>query len=303
MTPAEKIARDTWVRIKHSHDVQVRLGEETFTDLLILDFIRLMGNRTKLFQSTRDQESIRGTDLEIRIQKGGNRAMAFAVQAKKLDRSGRYGSLNYRKKDNPLQIDILETYSRSMRAIPLYLLYNYVNRQDIEPYWHCCEPLDERQLGCTLVPSRIIRQAIETHGCRKFDWIHKPSAALPWRCFFDCPRISNATFLPPGKENLLYKLVFLTDGTGKDIEPIPSENGSDYNYGWVNFEPVDGGWPEWLWSRNDATLSSDDVDKLRHEIFRQESRLFGTVVAPAAGFSPGPPGNLLLVKEEDEVID
>ena len=187
-----------------------------------------------------------------------------------------------------------------MRAIPLYLLYNYVNRQDIGPYWHCCKPLDERQLGCTLVPSRIIRQAIETRGCRRFDWIHKPLAALPWRCFFDCPQISDSTCLPPGKKNLLYKLVFLTDGTEKNIDRIPSENGSDYD--WVNFDPVDGGWPEWLWSRNDATLSNDDVDKLRHEIFRQESRLSGTVVVPAAGF-PGPPGNLLLVKEEDEVID
>ena len=93
MNPAEQIAEATWERIKQARDLKVRLGEETFTDLLILDFKRQMGNRTKLFQSTRDQESRRGTDLEIRIHMGGNRALTFSVQAKKVSRSGRYDKL------------------------------------------------------------------------------------------------------------------------------------------------------------------------------------------------------------------
>ena len=90
MTPAEQIAEDTWGRLKQSWEVKVRLGEETLTDLLILDFTRLMENRTKLFQSTKIQESRRGTDLEIRIHAGGNRAAAFAVSVR--GRNDEYGS-------------------------------------------------------------------------------------------------------------------------------------------------------------------------------------------------------------------
>ena len=42
MTPSEKIAADTWERLKLSRDLKVRLGEETLTDLLALDFTRSM---------------------------------------------------------------------------------------------------------------------------------------------------------------------------------------------------------------------------------------------------------------------
>ena len=49
--------------------------------------------------------------------------MAFAVQAKKLNRSDRYDALNAKVKlSGSFQIDILEEYSRSVRAIPFYLL-------------------------------------------------------------------------------------------------------------------------------------------------------------------------------------
>ena len=40
MTPAEKIAEGTWERLKLSRGLKVRLGEETLTDLLAIDFVR-----------------------------------------------------------------------------------------------------------------------------------------------------------------------------------------------------------------------------------------------------------------------
>ena len=254
MTPAEQIAEDTWGRLKQSWDVQVRLGEETLTDLLILDFTRSMEGRTRLFQSTKSQESRRGTDLEIRIHAGGNRAAAFAVQAKKLDQAdGRY-RLDAKAKS---QLDILETYSQSVRAIPLYLLYNYVNRYEIQPYWHCCQCLDERQLGCTLVPSWNIRQAIQVRA-KKFDAIHTSCAALPWRCLFDCRAGRDHRFLPAACRSLS-----AFPGSFLPLDDVQ-------NYDWVHFEPVDGGWPDWMWSRDNPTLSDEDVERLRHEILRHE---------------------------------
>ena len=37
MTPAEKIAQDIWYRLEHAQKLNVQLGEETLTNLLILD--------------------------------------------------------------------------------------------------------------------------------------------------------------------------------------------------------------------------------------------------------------------------
>ena len=276
MKPAEQIAEDTWGRIKQSRDLRVRLGEETLTDLLILDFIRLMKSRTKLFQSTKTQESKRGTDLEIRIHAGGNRAAVFAVQAKKLYRSERYGALYAKAKS---QMKILEKYSRSVGAIPLYLLYNYVGRHKIQPYWHCCGCPDERQLGCTLVPSWNIRRAISMRGHRNFDSIHASCAALPWRCLFDCPQGRSHRLLSAARRSLSF---------------LPSDDAQ--NYTWVRFESVDDGWPEWLWSRDDGTLLYKDVERLRREPGVYETEQALNSVGPTEKLVPR---RLLLVKESD----
>ena len=238
MHPAEQIAKDTWGRLKQSRELRTRLGEVTLTDLLVLDFVRFMDGRARLFQSTNKQESRRGTDLEIRIHVEENRAIAFVLQAKKLYPDEGYRGLEYRvKSSKPRQLAILEKYAETVRAVPLYLLYNYVCGDDLQPYWHCGGHPDEdhEQLGCSVVPTWIIRRAVEKkRGRRNFDWIHKSGAALPWRCLFYCSHQCTQRY--------------------------------DSEY----LEPVDGGWPDWLWSRNSTTFSDEDVKRLREEISNGE---------------------------------
>ena len=43
MTPAAKIASDTWRRLARARHLGARLGEETLTDLLVLDMLLLLG--------------------------------------------------------------------------------------------------------------------------------------------------------------------------------------------------------------------------------------------------------------------
>ncbi len=270
MHPAERIAKDTWGRLKESRELRTRLGEETLTDFLVLDFVRLMGCRARLFQSTKIQESKRGTDLEIRIHAGGNRAIAFALQAKKLNRDERY--VGFKATVNPtksLQLKILEEYAKKVHAVPLYLLYNYVCRDELGSYWNCSGRLDEdvEQLGCTVVPSWTIRRAGCKRGRSNFDWIHKSNLALPWRCLFNCPHQCTLRY------------------------------DSEYN------KPVDGGWPYWLWSQGGTTFSDDDVERLRKEILRR-ARSVKQMDEPAGAirdesYAPAHelPGYLILVKE------
>lgn len=300
MTLTEQIAEDTWSMLKQSWEWKVRLGEETLTDLLILNFTRFMPNHYKLLQTYKKEESRIGADLEIRVYAGHNRATVFAVQAKKLSRSGRYESLNAKVKSSGFfQIDVLERYSQHVGAIPLYLLYNYVDHET-QRYWHCCQYPGEKQLGCTLVPSWNIRQAISMYGHRNFDSIHASCAALPWRCLFDCPKGRDHRLLPAARRSLsIFREPSLQSDNLSIFHELPPQLATGQNYSWVNFEPMDGAWPKWLWEQPGATLWAKD----RRELWGD----FGEIVKSREHKSATPtedlvPRRLLLVKKEESPI-
>ena len=95
-TVAERIAESTWNRLRESRRLHVRLGEETLTDLLILDFlVSAPSHNIRFIQTTKPKEAVQGTDLEIWVRYGGNAADIYAVQAKKLH-EGNYNCLNVR---------------------------------------------------------------------------------------------------------------------------------------------------------------------------------------------------------------
>ena len=251
MTFTELIAADTWWTLKLSRECNVRLGEETLTDRLVLNFMLFKPSYYKLFQCTKKEESQRGTDLEIRIHDVGTHAATLAVQAKKLSPPNEPHLRGHYRLDGKAesQLNILETYSRTADAVPLYLLYNYVDGCDINRYWHCCRYLNAKQLGCTLVPSRNIRQAFKGPDRNNFDWIHKSCRALPWHCLFDCTQRRGQQ----GQTVARRSLSLLRELFGSSDDP---------SYDWVNFEPVEGAWPEWLWNRPGTTLSAEDRQRL-----------------------------------------
>ncbi len=305
MTFTEQIAEDTWWRIKWSWKYGVRLGEETLTDLLALDFVRFKPKQYELSPLHKKKEAKRGADLEIRIHAAGNHAVKLLVQAKKLykprptrrHKIGRYDKLDAKAKS---QMDKLDDYSRKNKFIPLYLLYNYVEGCNISRYWQCCQCqcLDKKQLGCTLVSSRSIRQVFKDSRNRKnFDWIHRSCVALPWHCLFDCTQRPSLRGQPLARRSLslLRELFQLSDdlSMGKttlrqsddvqDYAGINFDPDDEQNYDWVNFDPVEGAWPEWLWERPSTTLSAEDRRQLWGDL--------GETVAV--------PRHLLLVKESE----
>ena len=117
---AERIAEDTWLRLKQSRKYRVRLGEETLTDILVLGLAGWTnGGRLQLYQPTKSEESFRGTDLEIYVRTGSTSAVHLAIQAKKLGRSGRYDHLGARVgQTGILQIDRLEAHGTSNKRYP-----------------------------------------------------------------------------------------------------------------------------------------------------------------------------------------
>ena len=189
MTLAERIASDTWHRLGQAHRLGARLGEETLTDLLVLDMLpHRRVNAFSILHPTRSQESLVGADLLICMKYPDGSGRRLALQAKKLSPAGRYDALVHKDASGTFQIDKLESFARWWGAAPAYLLYNHKRPAPSlhPPQWHCCRAYDPEQLGCTLVPAWRIRDAIRFRGQRTFRALHAYPPTRPWRCVFDC---------------------------------------------------------------------------------------------------------------------
>ncbi len=194
----ENQSKDIWDRlgcVRDSLDSRgvlgpVRFGEETITDLLMMD-LYLHGSRLAYFQqTTKPDEAMWGTDFELWLGSERKGWFRFAIQAKKLDlRTDRYSSLTQDNANGP-QIDLLREYGRINRAAPLYCLYNHTDSANCCDHWHCCtKPADLKELGCTVSPLRNIQQAIDQWGGKNFHSIHKNESTLPWKCLVSCPMV------------------------------------------------------------------------------------------------------------------
>ena len=180
---------DLWERLSYVRESYksrgvlgpVRFGEETITDLLMMD-LYVQGSKLAHFkQTSKPDEALWGTDFELWLGSGRLGWFRFAIQAKKLDlKSDRYASLTQANASGP-QIDLLEQFARLNRAAPLYCLYNHSEDADEFDHWHCCTgPTDLRELGCSVTPASNIRTAIGQWKGKNFKSIHrrKKHAAL-----------------------------------------------------------------------------------------------------------------------------
>ena len=185
----ESLAKQTWDRIKDGYELEISQGEETITDLNLLEIKRSGIRSFQVVKLTKAEEAIKGIDWEWWIGSESQGWLRYAIQAKKIQvESQIYNSLGH-KVDGIPQIDLLETYARKVTAIPLYCLYNYAQNPIPSQHWHCSFPYDEKQLGCTVTPSKIIRQAMSVRGCRNFNHIHTQNETIPWSCLLKCPNI------------------------------------------------------------------------------------------------------------------
>ena len=192
-TVLESLSKDVWERLRDVKNLpaahSIRFGEETITDLLMLDLNRQRPTRAMFTQTPKHREAVRGTDFEWWLGSDTTGWIRLAVQAKKLDlKSERY--LNFKHKVNGVkQINRLERYAARHGAIPLYCLYNYSANAESK-VWSCCQrSYDVEELGCTITPSSNIREAMGLWGKKNFDSIHEYEDTVPWRCLALCPRV------------------------------------------------------------------------------------------------------------------
>ena len=251
--PAEYVATRTWATLARVKQLRARFGEETLTDLLMLDM--LPHQRTRGFRirsTTRWEESLCGADLLVAVRHSSGAWSRFTVQAKKLYSDDKYGALGPGK--NAVQLQTLEVFARQVHALPLYLLYNHSRTVVRSKHWHCCRRFTRFQLGCTLVPSWHIRDVINSRPPRGFNLAHSVHESIPWRCAFYCPHGPNP----------LMQLAF--ESQKDDRSRLPAEAGlGSRKYDWP-FEPLENGWPDWMFRESTTEMTREAFDQFRRQL-------------------------------------
>ena len=185
----EVAANDTWERIRDARKLGVQFGEETITNLILLDLKRAGPRRMEFLQTPKSKEPWSGTDFEWWIGRPGQ-WLRLAIQAKRVNSSIpslRYDALGH-KVGGIRQFDLLLRYATANKAMPAYCLYNYSPSGITTDHWHCCtKPAEPKQLGISIVNPSIIRAALGKTGERCFGKVHSQTGALPWRCLAKCP--------------------------------------------------------------------------------------------------------------------
>ena len=262
MTPPEKVAQRTWSWLAQGYALGARLGEETLTDLLMLDMLPHQRSRAfRLYSPTKAEEAQCGADLLLAIRYPTGRWARFAIQAKKLYPEDVYRTLNPGTRCLT-QLTRLERFARLFHALPLYLLYNHASSTHTDPaYWHCPLPFHPDQLGCTLLPSWRIHRAVHQPD-RTFCRLNAFPEAKPWRCIFHCP----------ASEQLIRHIGGAAptplDGQAADsTQPQP--------YDW-SFGPIEAGWPAWAFDLEPGQMSRQALDQLRRDIAESISSELGT---------------------------
>ena len=194
MTNLEELAEDTWDRLRDAKALSVRFGEETITDLMMLEIQRQALPSIVVDPTSKRNESLSGTDFELWMGSDQAGWVRLAVQAKKLHlASDNYHGFNHKVgQAKTRQIKLLEAYAQTNDAVPLYCLYNYTVDLSAFLYWHCCQGLQAfqpKQLGCTITPSSTIKKTLCQYGGKNFSNIHQAECTLPWRCLA-CPELT-----------------------------------------------------------------------------------------------------------------
>lgn len=204
------LSGETWERLRDSMNLAVSFGEETITDLLALDINR-KGLKTNTFeQISKPFEAYIGADFEWWVGHDHIGWIRFAVQAKKLVLERQQYNFRHANKGNVQQIDLLENYAKKVRALPIYCLYNYCDNVDSQGHWPCrLRPFEEKDLGCTVVPSRTIRGLVR--GYKNFNYLHRFGGAVPWRCLASCPRLRGLLWQQPASEQYSLSPEFLAE--------------------------------------------------------------------------------------------
>jgi hypothetical protein len=173
----------TWSTLRKARVCGYQPGEETLTDINLIEITRQHPYEIITQKFTKREEGEGGADWEWWLTGRSGQWLGFRVQAKIIAlESYTYPHLHYSKK-NRYQSDLLvrSALGCNVRRIPIYCLYSNWDIRQFANKWSC--PAIKRSAisyGCSIVPAWVVRYFRMNGGANDLDSLL--DYMQPWHC-------------------------------------------------------------------------------------------------------------------------
>jgi hypothetical protein len=185
-TTFRNLAFSTWNIIQRAKSVSANLGEETITDINLLN-LKLNHPKEIITAFNKKAEAKNGADWEWWLTGKSRKWLGIRFQAKIINYvNDKYDSLHYqintKSTPRPYQSDVLIKSALCSRAIPLYCLYSYWDNPSYKVLWKCGSfPMRIDSFGCSLVNAHeIVKMRKNNHLNDLLPHM------IPWHCIICC---------------------------------------------------------------------------------------------------------------------
>ena len=238
MSVFSDISEYVWDLLHDGKKLGLSIGEETISDLILLEIARRDYSYVTIKKTTKDKESTKGTDWEWWIGSRQTGWVRYAIQAKKMD----HNQYSYKKlkhevgKNKILQHNILQQYAKDINAVPLYAFYKYPKQAELDEYWNCKRPISRKKMGITVANLEVVVSAIHKKRGRNFNSIHKVRTTYPLCCLLECIGTRSKYIYrnttpqqPPDVISLSYSSVIMPENEKIELHQI-HENDANLDY-------------------------------------------------------------------------
>jgi len=180
----------TWDLLSRARRVGTQIGEETITDLNILEL--RTRHPTQIYNKTfnKQEEGKNGADWEWWMTGESAKWIGFRVQAKVLDlESNEFSHLHYRKdSSSPFQCEVLirKALTGTRRRIPLYCLYMHRKGGMVSPQRCPSFSLNPEGFGCSLLTAFAVRYLRSLSRSKSKRLPQIIPHVNPWHCLVCC---------------------------------------------------------------------------------------------------------------------
>lgn len=152
----QALAIDTWDRLGAAARANMRYGEETITDNVLLGLMTSCPSKITCRSFTKFEEARNGADWEWWFAYR-SRGLPCRVQAKRLYPPSSYQSLHFKSRSgHRAQIDTLIARAKAQRFVPLYCFFSNLQGTAWPTSIHGVS--DDRLWGCATAPARRVKR-------------------------------------------------------------------------------------------------------------------------------------------------
>lgn len=172
----ESLAVRTWLYLDAAQQTEIRIGEETLTDINLIDIQDRHSAQVVTFKFPKHMEAANGADWEWWFLAAGS-ALGLRLQAKKLYPDGGYTSLYGRHR---AQATTLIRASTADGLTPLFCFYNHRETPDRAEWPQLDSGTAIEQIGCAVASAHAVQvEIVFAHAAPTVDTLGRYQ--VPWR--------------------------------------------------------------------------------------------------------------------------